>query len=650
MLFLKLVISIVLAKKKLDFEAELRSKWYSEFQKQVDQTQTYPEAFSAIFYKLEGNHEKFVDFNNGTCYTLEGEPKGGPTEGTLWRVGSVSKMYASATAFQLIEQGVLERTAPVADYLPWLQDSVKEQNILVQDLLQHTTSFDEIGLWNKQPVEFPHPPSPHKDSFQRLTTDYIGHVGVMGGPSYSNQGWVLLGAVVEEISGMLLGDYLKQNIFKSLDIKSSGFSYQQKDLNELCFSTGAKANRELYDIDGYATGDMVSNPKDVLKFFTAFLKNGKGIFNSSLTMDLMKKPMYYHDWFGENGFINGFEFQQHGSIKIWTKGGAVEGFSSFAFIIPEFNEAGVFFSSPLIHHYSRALNAYLNILHPKELNSSPGVYKFAQLTFENIAATQKVKGHFRNKRTIWHGVVKYFLMPYPTFSIRPISNSNRISVTLNTLETTLQLVEKTNASDPIPANILLYQDANRTLSISVVFHKKRISKVVVSGTSQGTQSTYYHKSILDSLLLVQAGLYINLAVHILTFVLAFFAIKRLVHSKNNVDESAPLINRETRGNLNQKIIDILAVITPIFSVFFFAILVKLLNSNVSIEDKPKIIVGQLFLVLFIVHVGLVVLATGIGCAMKAKLANRWLVFAIAALQLFGLVQVVNLNAIQFRVW
>ncbi|KAJ3251188.1 hypothetical protein HK103_006586 [Boothiomyces macroporosus] len=375
----------------MDFESELRSKWFTEFQKQVDLTKAYPEAFSSIFYKLDGDREVYVDFNNGTCYTLDGESKGAPDSDTLWRIGSVTKMYTASAAFQLIEQGLLDRTAPVADYLPWLQDQVKEQNLLVQDLLQHTTSFDEGGLWNKWPVDFPHSPTPHKDSFQKFTTDYIDKVGVFGGPSYSNQGWVLLGAIVEEIVGNPLGDYLKRNIFSNLDIKSSGFSYQQPNLNNLCFSKDAKANLELFDVEGYATGDMVSNPKDVLRFFRAMLNNGKGIFKSQSTMDLMKKPMYYHDWYGENGYINGFEFQQHGSIKIWTKGGAIPGFSSFAFIIPEFNEAGVFFSSPLIHHYPKALNAYLNILHPSELNAVSSKYKFAQPTLQNIAATQKVK-------------------------------------------------------------------------------------------------------------------------------------------------------------------------------------------------------------------------------------------------------------------
>ncbi|KAJ3268468.1 hypothetical protein HDV01_002726 [Terramyces sp. JEL0728] len=653
MLVANLLIAIAHTKKPVDFETELKSRWFKEFQKQVDLTNTYPEAFSAVFYKKEGQ-EMFVEFHNGSCYTLGGQSKGIPKEDTVWRIGSVTKMYTATAAFQLIEKGLLNRTAPVADYLPWLQDSVQGQNILIQDLLQHTTSFDEHGLWNKWPVVFPHPPTSHKDSFIRYTTDYLDHVGVAGGPSYSNHGWVMLGAVVEEITGEKLGDYLQTNVFKPLGIKSSGFSYQQRNLNDLCFSTGALANREPFDVEGYATGDMISNPKDVLRFFTALLNNGKELFGSADTVKGMKTPMYYHDWFGENGFINGFEYQQHGSIKIWTKGGAIAGFSSFAFIIPEFNEAGVFFSSPLIHHYSRALHSFLSILHPKELGSESGIYTFAELTPENIAATQQVKGHFVNKRSVWHGATKYFLMPFSRFSIRPKANSNQISAVLGNLEIDLQLAEKVDKSNPVPPNILLYQDLKRALTISVVFHHKRISKVVVSGNSQGTQSTHYPKSILDNYLLVQIGLFLNLCAHILVFVLAFFAIKRYVKSKSvddsESDEAVPLINQQPTHNVYQKIVDILSVITALFSLVFFTVLVRLLNSIVSMDDKPKFIVGELAILLFIIFVGLISLVAGVGCARKTKLADRWYILLLAFLQLFGLIQVLNLNLVQFRVW
>ncbi|KAJ3268466.1 hypothetical protein HDV01_002724 [Terramyces sp. JEL0728] len=600
MLQFLLLASSLLGKSALgDFEKSLNSKWMDEFVLQAkENTPVNPDAFAAVFFKNEGNDQKLVQFFNGSCYDLEGNVRGVPSDTNLWRFASITKMYTATTAFQLIEQGLLNRTAPVQQYVPWIEPYLDGETLLIQDLLQHTTSFDEIGISKKKPVVFPHIPKSHKETVTKCWTNFINSPGIQNGPSYSNSGWTLLGAVIEEITGELLGDYLKRAIFKPLDIKTSGFTHQQDNLNDLCFPFESHSTKlEPYDIDDYASGDLVSSIGDVAKFFSSLLQDGKGIYEHQETVDQSRAPMDYHLWFGENGYRNGWEFETHGKVKVWTKGGDLMGFSSLAWIIPEFNEGGVFVNTPDLQYRALALASFLKVLHPQESGADSGVFTPAKATLENIAATQKIK----------------------------LSDSQKA----------------------FPENILLYKPVNDSKSLSVQLENGKVSRISIGGTT-----TAYPLSFLDKLIIVQAGLVMELAAHILMGVLAYSALKRWKSSKAIAEEEEPLLNNDVPTKPTyQKLIDVISLFSPLFSVVLAGIIIHFYaNQSISSPDCPILVALEVMLILFTVSAALVALIAAVACFKKVKVHDRWILVALVVCKLIGLIQLVNLNLVQFRIW
>ncbi|KAJ3308905.1 hypothetical protein HDV04_000714 [Boothiomyces sp. JEL0838] len=624
-----LLATSVLGTSLKDFESKLQANWLNEFQEQINQSSwtENPNAFAAVFFKVDGEEQRTVKFFNGSCYNLDGTSKGVPSESHLWRFASITKMYTATAAFQLIEKGLLNRTAPVVQYLPWLESRLESQNLLVQDLLQHTTAFDEIGIGKKMPVSFPHSAKSHKETLLKIWTDFIDSPGIQNGPSYSNAGWVVLGAVIEEITGELLGDYLKKEIFNPLDIHSSGFSYQQTDLNNLCFPFEAhQVNIEPYDIDDYASGDLVSTVDDVAKFFTGLMLNGKGIYHSLDTVKQSRAPMDYHLMFGENGYRNGWEFETHGTIKVWTKG-------------------GVFVNTPDVQYRIQALASFLKVLYPKESSAESVVFELVEPTKDNIAATQRINGKYRSKRTIWHGIMKFFLLA--SENIGAIPNSNSLSMKFRGTETIYKQVKPISSEDVLPENVVLYASANGRKYVSAHFDGQKVKFISANGTG-----TFYPLNFLDQYIIVVIGLLCELASHIAMAVLSYFTLQRANKKPEDNQETQPLLQPEALAEINlyQKVIDVLSMIAPIFSLVAGAIcLYYYITQSIVSSDRPVLVALECSLILFTFITALITLVTGIACFYKIKVEHRWLLLALAIFKLVGLVQLAakhyNLNTL-----
>ncbi|KAJ2984600.1 hypothetical protein HDV02_001024, partial [Globomyces sp. JEL0801] len=130
----------VLGKGSHNWESKL-SNWTSRFNELADMKGT--DAYSATFFKLNGDSQTLIKFQNGSCYDLNGNIKSSQTDQTLYRWASVSKMYATTALFQLIEDGVVSTSDLVVDHLPWLANQLKNHPLTVHDLLHHTVGLDE---------------------------------------------------------------------------------------------------------------------------------------------------------------------------------------------------------------------------------------------------------------------------------------------------------------------------------------------------------------------------------------------------------------------------------------------------------------------------------------------------------------------------
>jgi CubicO group peptidase (beta-lactamase class C family) len=139
---------------------------------------------------------------------------------TLFRPGSVSKLFTFTAVMQLVERGKLDLDADVNTYLKAFKipDTYPEP-ITLRHLITHTAGFENRN------VELFAPDAAHllplADALQRNMPRRVRPPGVYS--SYSNYGVALAGLIVEEVSGQSFDEYVEEHIFRPLDMVHSTF-------------------------------------------------------------------------------------------------------------------------------------------------------------------------------------------------------------------------------------------------------------------------------------------------------------------------------------------------------------------------------------------------------------------------------------------
>ena len=158
-------------------------------------------------------------FAKGYGYSDYEKKKPVSAEETLFRPGSVSKLFTWTAVMQLVEQGKLDLDRNVNDYLDFKIPDAFGQPITLKNLLTHTPGFEEqikdlftVGS-----------ESPNLGAY--LKTHIPTRIYPPGTvPAYSNYGTALAGYIVERVSGRPFNEYVEENIFKPLGMDSFNFS------------------------------------------------------------------------------------------------------------------------------------------------------------------------------------------------------------------------------------------------------------------------------------------------------------------------------------------------------------------------------------------------------------------------------------------
>jgi CubicO group peptidase (beta-lactamase class C family) len=131
----------------------------------------------------------------------------------------MGKMFTAVAIMQLVEKGKIDLNAPIGRYLTNYPNQDIATKVTVAHLLSHTGGTGDIFG-----PEF----DSHKASL-RSTKDYVDLYGKRAPEfapgereSYSNYGFILLGRIVEQVSGVPYDDYIQRNIFKPAGMASTG--------------------------------------------------------------------------------------------------------------------------------------------------------------------------------------------------------------------------------------------------------------------------------------------------------------------------------------------------------------------------------------------------------------------------------------------
>ncbi|MFD7023502.1 serine hydrolase [Promicromonospora sukumoe] len=279
--------------------------------------------------------------------TTGGEAVPVDAEQTLFRPGSVSKLFTATAVMQLVESGDLDLDADIAEYLDFDVPRRFDEPITLRNLLTHTAGFEErvgglIGFGDETPVL--------RDALAVDPPEQVYAPGTV--PAYSNHGNALAGYIVERVSGVPFEEYVERNIFEPAGMTSSTFVQPLpaalQDRMSRGYVTSADAPGQFEIVGGPPAGALTSSAPDMARFMLAQLgAPGAGTILEPETLDLMHAPALDESTLGGLAaaprMALGFFDESRNGHTIVGHGGDTQFFHSHLQIYPD-EGTGVFIS------------------------------------------------------------------------------------------------------------------------------------------------------------------------------------------------------------------------------------------------------------------------------------------------------------------
>ncbi|MDQ0208796.1 serine hydrolase domain-containing protein [Alkalicoccobacillus murimartini] len=147
---------------------------------------------------------------------------------TRYGIASGSKPITAAAIFKLVEQGKLSVDSRLSEYLD-KEFPHFDKTMTIHHLLTHTSGipdyFDEDVMDDFEELWVKHPMYLIRDLSDFLPLFQNEQMKAAPGATfhYNNAGYIVLGLIVEKVSGMLFSDFVETYIFQKLDMADSGY-------------------------------------------------------------------------------------------------------------------------------------------------------------------------------------------------------------------------------------------------------------------------------------------------------------------------------------------------------------------------------------------------------------------------------------------
>ncbi|MDE2876878.1 MAG: serine hydrolase [Gemmatimonadota bacterium] len=271
----------------------------------------------------------------------EQSPGHAATPATVYRVGSVSKLFTDIAVMQLHERGELDIDAPVTDYLPdFAPDNPSGTPITLRQLMSH-----RAGLIREPPVG---------NYFDDSGADLTATIASLNGTpriyepearvKYSNAGIAVVGYALEVTQGEPFADYVRRAVLAPIGMDNSAFAPEPGILDDLANAYMWGIDRPDYDAPTFElgmapAGSMYSTVLDLARFIEVMfrrgeLEGGEGHLLAPESLEAMWQPQFA-DPGAATGFGLGFSVQERFGERWLGHGGAIYGFSTQLAFMPE---------------------------------------------------------------------------------------------------------------------------------------------------------------------------------------------------------------------------------------------------------------------------------------------------------------------------
>jgi CubicO group peptidase (beta-lactamase class C family) len=277
-------------------------------------------------------------------------------ERTLFRPGSVGKLFTWTAVMQQVEQGKLDLDADVNTYLADFKlPATHRDPVTLRNLMTHTGGFEDIGLGVL---------AAHTDSDYQPLNRFLGaHIPLRARPptrdfgsganaAYSNWGTALAGHIVERVSGLSFDDYVEEKICRPLGMNSTTFREPLPAALAPRVSQGYQYEDGAFELKPFErfhniapAGSGTASATDMAKFMLAYLGEGANEAGRILRPETVRQmhtrtlsPAAAMHGMG----LGFFEFWVNGRRVLWH-GGDTGVFHTDLALVPEAN-LGLFIS------------------------------------------------------------------------------------------------------------------------------------------------------------------------------------------------------------------------------------------------------------------------------------------------------------------
>lgn len=251
----------------------------------------------------------------------------------VFLLASITKQFTSVAILMLMEQGKLSLKDPLSNYIA---DFPRGNEITIHHLLNHTSGikdYTRIPEFRAQ-IKLDMTPEDIILSFKNLPLEFNPGENY----AYSNSGYVLLGYIIEELSGISYGDFIEKNIFEKLGMKNSYYANTYKIISN------RTSGYQLYDGNfenaeymsttiPYAAGSLMSTVDDMFLWHKAICKNllisesSKLLAFTNHTLNNGKHANYGYGW----------SINEIAGLTTIEHPGGINGFTASGIYIPDKN-------------------------------------------------------------------------------------------------------------------------------------------------------------------------------------------------------------------------------------------------------------------------------------------------------------------------
>jgi CubicO group peptidase (beta-lactamase class C family) len=267
-----------------------------------------------------------------SAYGMANRAKAEPNKlTTRFRMGSMNKMFTATSIMQLVQAGKIKLDDPLGKFLTDYPNKDVASKVTIHHLLNHTGGTGDIF-------------GPEFESHRlqlRTLNDYIklyGSRGLAFEPGkqwdYSNYGFILLGAIVEKVSGQSYYDYVRDHVFKPAGMTRTAsdpedVAVPDRAIGYMSDGDSSKPNTETLPYRGTSAGGGYTTVEDLLRFANALTQHK--LLNAHYTELLTTaKPES-----GDAHYAYGFQDETVRGVRSFGHSGGAPGMNGDLRIFPQ---------------------------------------------------------------------------------------------------------------------------------------------------------------------------------------------------------------------------------------------------------------------------------------------------------------------------